>query len=110
LLSEAGWHVRTPEVKLKSGDVGSGFCFVVGQILTLLQDLFSFLCLIQELFLFVQIQQLAKQIFQCEITFPILRKYDAAQHSNFSNYEKNYLHHETTCKGCELITMPSGSA
>jgi hypothetical protein len=38
---------------LKSGDVGSGFCFVVGQILTLVQDLFLFLCLIQELFLFV---------------------------------------------------------
>jgi hypothetical protein len=38
LLSEVGWHGGTPEVKLKSGDLGSGFCFVVAAILTLVQD------------------------------------------------------------------------
>jgi hypothetical protein len=93
-LIEIGWHVDTPEVKLKSGDVGSGFCFVVGQMLTLIQDQIQFLCLIQDQYLFVLNQQLIDVFFQCEILFLILRKNAPAQQFILSQCRKHTLHHE----------------
>jgi hypothetical protein len=74
---------------LKSGDVGSGFCFVGVIILTLIEDRDTFLCLIQDIFLFVKNQQLTSLILQCDFVFSILRNNAAVQQGYFSNHENH---------------------
>jgi hypothetical protein len=74
---------------LKSGDVGSGFCFVGVIILTLIEDRDTFLCLIQDIFLFVKNQQLTYLILQYDFVFSILRNKSAVQQGYFSNHENH---------------------
>jgi hypothetical protein len=62
-----------------------------GSILTLVEELDHILCLIQDIFLFVENQWLANAISQCKKQFPISRKFDALQQADFSHQENASL-------------------
>ena len=73
----------------------------MGCTLSLLQDLFNILCLIEDINFLIANQQLTKVISPCKICFLGLRKIDAPQHRHIS-------HHKTIIPPCRKRTSPWG--